>query len=42
MAIVAPEQIKPSSPRPDDFDIFWQSKIEELAKVPANPQLGKK
>lgn len=38
-AIVDPEKIAPSSPRPADFDAFWKSKIEELKAVPANPVL---
>ena len=39
-AIAAPEQIKPSAPRPSDFDAFWQSKIDELHAVPMNALLG--
>lgn len=38
-AVVAPERIPPSAPRPADFDRFWQSKLDELAKVPAHPEL---
>ena len=30
---------KPSAPRPNDFDAFWETKINELKTVPANPQL---
>lgn len=33
-AAVAPEKLEPSVPRPDDFDSFWQSKIELLGTVP--------
>jgi cephalosporin-C deacetylase len=40
-AAVAPEAIQPSAPTPADFDTFWKSKVEELAKVPANPVLTK-
>jgi len=40
-AIAAPDKIAPSSPRPDDFDTFWESKLKELASVPPNPQLQK-
>jgi cephalosporin-C deacetylase-like acetyl esterase len=40
-AVMAPEKIKPSSPRPDGFDAFWQAKFEELAAVPVNPKLEK-
>jgi pimeloyl-ACP methyl ester carboxylesterase len=38
-AVIAPERIQPSAPRPADFDQFWQAKLEELAKIPARPQL---
>lgn len=38
-ALIAPEEIKPSAPRPSDFDAFWKSKVEELKKVPMNPVL---
>ncbi len=38
-AIVDPEKIASSSPRPADFDEFWKAKVEELNKVPANPVL---
>jgi cephalosporin-C deacetylase-like acetyl esterase len=39
-AVIAPEKIAPSLPRPGDFDRFWQEKLKELSKVPANPQLA--
>jgi len=38
-AVIAPERIQPSAPRPADFDRFWQAKLDELAKIPARPQL---
>jgi cephalosporin-C deacetylase len=38
-AVAAPEKIEPSAARPDDFDAFWKSKIEQLEAIPANPQL---
>lgn len=38
-AAIAPEKIKRSAPRPDDFDQFWDAKLKELAAVPANPKL---
>ena len=38
-AVAAPDRVALSAPRPDDFDAFWQSKIDELGKVPANPKL---
>jgi cephalosporin-C deacetylase len=38
-AVAAPEQIPLSSPRPADFDQFWNAKLKELKRVPANPKL---
>jgi cephalosporin-C deacetylase-like acetyl esterase len=38
-AVFSPEKIEPVTTRPDDFDAFWQAKLEELAAVPVNPQL---
>jgi cephalosporin-C deacetylase len=38
-ALVAPDKIVPSAPRPDDFDEFWAAKSKELETVPANPKL---
>src|SRR5579871_5242308 len=38
-AAVAPTKIGLSTPRPDDFDAFWQSKLAAQAKVPINPVL---
>jgi cephalosporin-C deacetylase len=38
-ALVAPEGITPSSPRPADFDRFWQTKIAEINAIPAHPVL---
>jgi cephalosporin-C deacetylase-like acetyl esterase len=38
-AVVAPDKIAPSAPRPTDFDTFWASKVKELAAVPMNPVL---
>jgi cephalosporin-C deacetylase-like acetyl esterase len=38
-ALVAPEKIRLSSPRPADFDSWWTAKIEQLRAIPANPQL---
>ena len=32
--MVAPEKIQPSTARPADFETFWQSQLQELAKVP--------
>ncbi|MDO8544644.1 MAG: alpha/beta fold hydrolase [Opitutaceae bacterium] len=36
---IAPLDIKPSAPAPDDFDAFWAAKKKELAAVPVNAQL---
>ncbi len=38
-AAVAPEKIGLVTPRPSDFDAFWQSKLAAQAKVPINPAL---
>lgn len=38
-AVFAPEKIAVSAARPDDFDAFWQTKLDELAKVPVNAVL---
>jgi cephalosporin-C deacetylase len=35
-AAVDPTSIQPDAPRPADFDAFWKSKLELLAKVPMN------
>ena len=40
-ALIAPDKITPAANRPEDFDAFWDAKLKELAKVPANPQLEK-
>jgi cephalosporin-C deacetylase-like acetyl esterase len=40
-AIAAPDKIRPSAPRPDDFDAFWDAKLKELESVPPGPQLEK-
>ncbi len=40
-AIVAMGQIKPSAERPDDFDVFWEAKLGEIAAVPSNAHLEK-
>lgn len=36
-AAVAPTQLKPSTPRPKDFDAFWAEKIKMLEAIPAEP-----
>ncbi|MFA6244050.1 MAG: acetylxylan esterase, partial [Candidatus Hydrogenedentales bacterium] len=36
---IAPLDIKPSLPVPDDFDAFWDGKKAELAKIPMNAHL---
>lgn len=38
-AAVAPERLRPSAPRPADFDAFWASKIRALKAVPENAVL---
>jgi len=37
--VASPDQIKPSSERPADFDRFWAAKIKDLRAIPANPKL---
>ena len=39
-AAVAPSKIGLSTPRPDDFDAFWDAKLAAQAKVPINPVLA--
>ena len=36
-AAVAPTQLKPSVPKPRDFDAFWFNKLEYLSITPMNP-----
>jgi cephalosporin-C deacetylase len=38
-AVAAPEKITAAAPPPADFDSFWRSKLDDLKKIPANPQL---
>jgi len=38
-AAVAPRKIGLSTPRPEDFDAFWNDKLAAQAKVPPNPVL---
>ena len=38
-AAVAPRKIGPSTPRPVDFDAFWDGKLAAQARVPINPVL---
>jgi cephalosporin-C deacetylase len=38
-AAVAPAKIGLSTPRPGDFDAFWESKLAAQAKIPINPVL---
>lgn len=38
-AAVAPAGIRPSAPRPADFDSFWTAKLRQLEAVPAEPVL---
>lgn len=36
---IGPLEIKPSMPRPDDFDAFWAAQKKKLAAVPVNARL---
>lgn len=36
-AVADPSQIKPSMPAPDDFDSFWNRKLNDSAALPLNP-----
>lgn len=36
-AAVEPTQLKPSMPRPGDFDAFWGEKLQSLSRISANP-----
>jgi cephalosporin-C deacetylase-like acetyl esterase len=38
-AAIAPSQLKPSVPRPADFDRFWDAKLKALAAIPIHPVL---
>lgn len=38
-AAVAPDKLTLSTPRPADFDAFWESKLAAQAKIPINPML---
>jgi hypothetical protein len=38
-AAIAPWKLGLSTPRPDDFDAFWNAKLAEQARVPINPVL---
>ena len=38
-AAVAPTEIRPSAPRPRDFDAFWAAKIAWLEAIPPEPVL---
>jgi cephalosporin-C deacetylase-like acetyl esterase len=38
-AAVAPQKLGLSTPRPDDFDAFWDGKLAAQAKIPINPVL---
>lgn len=39
-ALVSPDKIQPSAPRPADFDSFWAEKLKELAGVLMNPEIA--
>jgi cephalosporin-C deacetylase len=38
-AAVDPARLQPAVPRPPDFDAFWDGKLQQLAQVPADPQV---
>jgi cephalosporin-C deacetylase-like acetyl esterase len=38
-AAVAPRKMQPSTPRPADFDAFWDAKLKALSQIPINPSL---
>ena len=38
-AAVAPSRLKPSTPRPADFDSFWGAKLKALGEIPIKPVL---
>jgi cephalosporin-C deacetylase len=38
-AAIAPTKLQPSTPRPNDFDSFWDAKIKWLKEVPENAKL---
>lgn len=39
---VAPERVRAASPRPDDFDAFWDNAVAKLAReVPLDPQMAR-
>jgi cephalosporin-C deacetylase-like acetyl esterase len=38
-AAIAPWKLRPSAPRPADFDSFWDAKLKALSGVPVNPVL---
>ena len=40
-AAVAPRKIGLSTPRPTDFDAFWETKLAAQAKTPINPVLAR-
>jgi cephalosporin-C deacetylase len=39
-AAVTPREIRPSGPRPPDFDAFWVTELRRLDSVPAEPVLS--
>ena len=39
-AAVAPTQLRPVAPCPEDFDRFWRAKVEALKEVPENAVLS--
>ncbi len=37
-AAVAPTKLQPATPRPADFDSFWDAKLKALADIPIHPR----
>lgn len=38
-AAYSPEKIRPTQTEPDDFDAFWQKGLEDLKKLPLEPEI---
>jgi cephalosporin-C deacetylase len=41
-AAIAPAKLKPSLPRPEDFDSFWQGKLKTLSMIPMQPVVSQR
>ena len=38
-ALVAPQKLQPTAPKPDDFEAFWKSQIDRLHAIPENVKI---